>query len=156
MNKIFSAFCAIFSCGPFQETIGLAKDINKTENKTKTKEKLIPFFCALQVNFEHVLPFIQMFRKTQTETHSVSYETVKRMSSKSQPYIKLDRGFDWNSLISARNKAVGNLHAHSRGHAREYCLVCIGLKKKLRNIDQLSNTKKKKNEGNTSLTSLPL
>ena len=114
MNKIFSAFCAIFSCGPFQETIGLAKDINKIENKKKTKEKLIPFSWALQVNFDHVLPFIQMFRTTQTETHSVSYETVKRMSSNSQPYIKLDRGFDWNSLISARNKAVGNLHTRAR------------------------------------------
>lgn len=125
VNKSFSPFCAIFSCGPFQETIGLAKDINKTENKTKTKEKLILFFCALQVNFDHVLPFIQMFRKTQTETHSVSYETVKQMSSNSQPYIELDRGFDyWNSLISARNKAVGNLHTRAR--VLMYCLVCIG------------------------------
>ena len=85
-----------------------------------------------------------MFRKTQTETHSVSYETVKRMSCNSQPYIKLDRGFDWNSLISARNKAVGNLHTRAR--VLMYCLVCIGWKK-VRNIDQLSNTKKR-NEGN--------
>ena len=113
LNKIFLPFCAIFSCGPFQETIGLAKDINKANrNKSKTKEKLIPFFCAPQVNFDHVLPFMQMFGKTQTEILSVSYETVKRMSSNSQPYIKLDRGFGWNSLISARNKAVDKLHAH--------------------------------------------
>lgn len=125
VNKIFSAFCAIFSCGPFQETIGLAKDINKTENKTKTKEKLIPFFCALQVNFDHVLPFIQMFRKTQTETHSVSYETVKRMSSDSPPYIKLDRGFDWNSLKKQRGG-----HMHIREDTRESTVWSVSVWKK--------------------------
>ena len=41
VNKIFSAFFAIFSCGPFQETIGLAKDINKTENKRKADPILL-------------------------------------------------------------------------------------------------------------------
>lgn len=54
VNKIFSAFCAIFSCGPFQETIGLAKDINKTENKRKAdpillraSTKILTMFCLL-------------------------------------------------------------------------------------------------------------